>query len=386
MKDLILQVIKNKLSVIPISILLILSAWWIYIISFPTESTENSRQIWAALYQIMAIYGGIAGLIILKKIGGYKSFIGKTILFFSIGLLLQSFGQTVYSYYIFYQHTEIPYPSIGDIGFFGSIIAYVYAVVFLSKITGIKFSVVSIYTKLKAVLVPLVILFASYLFFLQGYEFDWSSKLRIFLDFGYPLGQALYLSLAIIVFLISLSLIGGAMKKPILFLIFALFFQYLSDFMFLYQAHQGTWYVGGLNDYLYFLSYFLMTMALIYMGNIFNKIRSDGLVTSSGILSSVISGITNIFTQISFRIIKAQEAVIGPIAWDEARKVPGVNIDQARSLIYFSDQTVNAKDAINNLVAQYERIFGKASHAVCRDAVQDIIAEIPPEEIPESLK
>jgi len=88
-------------------------------------------------------------------------------------------------------------------------------------------------------------------------------------------------------------------------------------------------------------------------------------------------------TQIPIRIIKEQELVIGPLAWDEAGKVSGLNIDQSHESISFSG---DEKDVINRLVAQYERIFGKASHETCREAVADIIAEMPSEEIPSSLK
>ncbi len=89
------------------------------------------------------------------------------------------------------------------------------------------------------------------------------------------------------------------------------------------------------------------------------------------------------FPQIAIRIIKEQESVIGPLAWDEARKVGGLNIDQLNKLATFSG---DQKDVVNRLVAQYERLFGRASHEVCKEAVQDLIAEMPPEEIPSSLK
>ncbi|MFA6392494.1 MAG: hypothetical protein WCW54_00190 [Candidatus Paceibacterota bacterium] len=91
----------------------------------------------------------------------------------------------------------------------------------------------------------------------------------------------------------------------------------------------------------------------------------------------------NIFNQMSLRIIKEQELVIGPMAWNEAKKVIGLTVDQQHSSISFSG---DSKDVINRLIAQYERLFGKASHEVCRDAVQDMIKELKPEEIPSSLK
>jgi hypothetical protein len=91
----------------------------------------------------------------------------------------------------------------------------------------------------------------------------------------------------------------------------------------------------------------------------------------------------DIVSQIPLRIIKEQELVIGPLAWDEARKVNGLAFDQSHNSVSLAG---DAKDVINRLVAQYERIFGKASHAVCHDAVQDIISTMRPEEVPSSLK
>ncbi len=91
------------------------------------------------------------------------------------------------------------------------------------------------------------------------------------------------------------------------------------------------------------------------------------------------------FPQIVIRIIKEQESVIGSLAWDEAEKVTGLQVlNKKTGEVNFQNE--DAKIIINRLVAQYEKIFGKASHAVCHDAVQDIVAEMNPDEVPESLK
>ncbi len=91
----------------------------------------------------------------------------------------------------------------------------------------------------------------------------------------------------------------------------------------------------------------------------------------------------NYFPQIAIRIIKEQELVIGPLAWDEARKVRGLQVVNENELTLMNG---DPKSVIDRLIAQYERLFGRASHEVCREAVQDLIAEMPPEEIPSSLK
>lgn len=91
------------------------------------------------------------------------------------------------------------------------------------------------------------------------------------------------------------------------------------------------------------------------------------------------------FPQIVLRIIKEQESVIGPLAWDEARKVQGIEVVDAKKG-EINLQNGDMRDIVNKLVAQYERIFGKASHEVCKEAVQDLIAEMPLDQIPTSLR
>jgi hypothetical protein len=94
---------------------------------------------------------------------------------------------------------------------------------------------------------------------------------------------------------------------------------------------------------------------------------------------------TTPFDKIATRIIKEQELIIGPLAWEEARKVPGVKvIDPKKEEVHLEDGDL--KVIIDRLVAQYERLFGRASHEVCKEVVQDLIAELPPDQIPPSLK
>jgi hypothetical protein len=91
-----------------------------------------------------------------------------------------------------------------------------------------------------------------------------------------------------------------------------------------------------------------------------------------------------IYEKISVRIIKEQELIIGPVAWDEAKKVSGFTVvNKETGEVALS---TNSTDVVNRLVSQYERLFGRASHEVCKEAVQDLIIELKPEEIPSSLK
>jgi prophage tail gpP-like protein len=93
----------------------------------------------------------------------------------------------------------------------------------------------------------------------------------------------------------------------------------------------------------------------------------------------------NLLQELTVRIIREQELVIGPLAWIEAAKVTGLSvIDQRAGTILFTE--ADQGSVIDKLVAQYEKLFGRASHEVSRDAVKSLLANVPREEIPTSLR
>lgn len=266
---------QKILSIAIPSVFVVLTGWWLWLRFVLNNPEDLQNQTFAAIYGVMAVFGGLVGLYVSRKWGGLKSILGKALVMFSIGLFLQEFGQLSYSFYIYFLDQEIPYPSIGDIGYFGSIPFYVYGAILLARASGASFSMKSITNKIQAVVLPLALLAGSYYMFLRGYEFDWTNPLTVFLDFGYPLGQAIYISVALLALLFSRKLLGGVMRSKILLVLFALCIQYASDFTFLYQTSHETWYAGGVNDYMYLSSYFVMSLALLSFANLYEKLQSQ---------------------------------------------------------------------------------------------------------------
>jgi hypothetical protein len=267
---------KNTKTVL---ILFLLFFIWRIILFFIPNSNQINLSItsifwWGGLYQLVSIAGGFLGLLIAKRWGGFKSIIGRAIYCISFGLLLQAFGQSVGTYYV-YVNVQALYPSIADVGFFGSVLMYICGISLLAKAAGIRFSLKSLSSKIQVFAIPLILLIASYLVFLKGYEFDWSNKLKIFLDFGYPFGEAIYFSLAILTLSLSRKFLGGMMKLPIIFLVCAFLFQYFSDYSFLYASSNNLYVPGGFVDIMYMFSYFIMSFSLLQLGSIFNKIKNS---------------------------------------------------------------------------------------------------------------
>ncbi len=90
------------------------------------------------------------------------------------------------------------------------------------------------------------------------------------------------------------------------------------------------------------------------------------------------------FDQIATNIVKEQELIIGPIAWQEALKVQGLHITPMHEQV--SIDNGNGDQVIDRLVGRYEHLFGKASREVCKDAARSLIADLEPAQVPMSLR
>lgn len=279
---------KNTPFIFAVLLFMTLSAWWLAL-AFLSQPEDFSRYVFGASYGLMALFGGLYGIFTAKKWGAFKSSLGRAILFLAAGLLMAEFGQIVFSYYNIVQKELIPYPSLADIGFFGSIPMYILGAFSLSKVLNVSSLIKKDPLKLVVgVLVPLALLAVTYTLFLKGYTFSEMSKLIVFLDFGYPLGEVIYVSLALVTLLCVSRLLGGTMKKPLTILLCAFIAQYIAEFNFLYQNSHETWINGGYGDYLYLIAYFVMTISLIKIANVFAKTSSranSGTQTQNGVVS-----------------------------------------------------------------------------------------------------
>jgi len=255
---------KNKpIITVAIFIYAALLSFWSYIAINGLQGDHSIAELFSGIYGIMALFGGIFGLTVGRHFGGFKSFIGATVMYISLGLLAQVAGQLTYSAYTQLFNIEIPYPSWGDVGYFGSVIFYIMAAWSAVKAVRTKVALKSALNKALVVIVPIGLLTLSYVVFLSNYKYQDGQLLATILDFGYPLGQAIYIAIALLALVLSRKFLGGIMKNVILLLIFAFFLQYVADFMFLYQHNQDTWKTAGLNELVYLTAYFVMTMSLI---------------------------------------------------------------------------------------------------------------------------
>lgn len=254
-----------------ITSLVLLFLWWIYL--HITGLIFTDQAYWFNItYGIIALIGGINGILTSKKWGGLGSLVGKAIVFLSFGLIMECIAVTIWSIYNIWFKIEVPYPSFADVFYFMIIPLYSIAMFYLAKASGATISLKELKNKLNALLVPCIMLiFAYFLFLRQG--IDTADPIKLIFDLGYPLGYALTLSIGIITYFATKNYIGGQMKRLVLFLLVAYLMQFIADYWFLYRTLQGTYYNGGIVDMAYTIAIVSMSIAILQFGEVVDKIN-----------------------------------------------------------------------------------------------------------------
>ncbi len=91
----------------------------------------------------------------------------------------------------------------------------------------------------------------------------------------------------------------------------------------------------------------------------------------------------DVYAQIVVKIIKAQEAIIGPVAVEQAQRVPHLKIDWPSTQVSIDGDEAAA---VNALVKVYQELFGQISKEVSKEAATPLLGQLPADHLPEALK
>ena len=219
---------------------------------------------------IIPLTGGILGLRNAVLWGGIKSMMGRSSLFLSLGLLAWGIGNIVWTYYIFFTATEVPYPSFADFGYILSPLFFLFGIRGLFRVVGAHFSLRSAKGKLLIFIIPLlVILISVYLliYVARGgvLVHDSGSYIKLFFDLLYPLSDIAILTMISLIYFLSRDFLGGRYKAPILIIFFGFVLFYASDFSFSYTTTIGTFYNGSFTDFLFTTTMFIISMGIVML-------------------------------------------------------------------------------------------------------------------------
>ena len=91
----------------------------------------------------------------------------------------------------------------------------------------------------------------------------------------------------------------------------------------------------------------------------------------------------SLYADIVVKIIQGQEAIIGPVAVEQAEQVSSLKVDWPKHEVTISgDET----QAINQLIEQYKALFGQISVEVSKQSAGALISQLPADRLPAALK
>ena len=92
----------------------------------------------------------------------------------------------------------------------------------------------------------------------------------------------------------------------------------------------------------------------------------------------------DVYAQIAAKIIQSQEAIIGPVALEQAKRIAGLKVGDWSK----KEVTVSGNEAlvIDQLIEVYKELFGQISVEVSKEAAAPLLAQVPDGGLPQELK
>ena len=91
----------------------------------------------------------------------------------------------------------------------------------------------------------------------------------------------------------------------------------------------------------------------------------------------------DVFADMAVKIIEHQEKIIGPVAVEQAQSIAGLTLDWVKKEASFTGEP---KQVLNELVSQYQYLFGQISVEVCKEAIRGVMGQVSHDQLPELLQ
>lgn len=223
----------------------------------------NVNLLYSFSLNTLAFLGGVFGVATSKKWGGVRSALGKGILFLSLGLVSWGgVGGYIWSFYNFVLRQDIPYPSFSDVGFIAAVPLWAVGMFYLAKATGVKYGLRGVAGKVYLLLFPILTFILSYFFLVtvarDGVVTDGGESIKIFFDFAYPIGDVVIITIALLIYGLTLKLLGGLYKWPVRITLLGFVVMFFADMAFSYSTTVETYYNGNYADLLFTVALFLI--------------------------------------------------------------------------------------------------------------------------------
>lgn len=182
------------------------------------------------------------------------SYLGKSLLMFSLGLFFTFLGQVSYTFFYFEEMAINPYPNYIELFFLASLACYLFGAYFLGR--NIKYYFPKQKTQLFYLLaLSTCLVIACLLLLVHLNSRVVSVETLLLLELLYPLGQIVVISVILCFTFFSATLSSKELLPGMIILILAFILNYTADLFFSFLSYRELWRPGDITDLLYGVSY-----------------------------------------------------------------------------------------------------------------------------------
>lgn len=246
--------------------------FWLFI--FFTGTTQSfSNNLFALLINLVPFLGCWVVIFGSTQWKGESGLIHKGLFFIGLGLLSWSTGGLIWSYYNFFLHTAIPYPSFADLGYAPSVFLYAIGTIYLSRGAGADVGAQKKSALFFLILIPILMLGFCYFILVDvargGVLYTPNDPIiKTVFDLAYPVGDFFSLTASIVLSGLYFEFLIKKYRFGIIFVLVGLLTMFLADFSFSYTTTRNVYYDGSFSDLLFFIGMFCLTFgALFFLEN-----------------------------------------------------------------------------------------------------------------------
>lgn len=255
------------------SIFFIAIGWNVWLYTLP-----NHISAWNYIYNV--IYGTIffmCGVISVMYASdfGFRTNLGKMILFFGLGMIFDWAGGMIWVYYNLVLSIRIPYPSFADASYMLFAPCFVIGTLYMIQLYQTQITKRLIIDSILIICIAFIIIFGLFA------RPDLSAGLSFiekFTNIYYPFSDVIFASMALIVLRI-----GRGKAHPSLYVFTSgIALQTIADLLFAYRSALGVYWNGDISDLFYTVSAFIISIGMIEIINsLYKAIPLENLSVTS---------------------------------------------------------------------------------------------------------
>ncbi len=234
--------------------------WVVTFVILPDKSI--AYDIFGILLTVLPILGLIIGLKVMKQWGGISSYVGKTLLFISLAMLIWFIGQGLYTYASLL-YGEVAFPGLPDYFFIFLDPLYALALISVMKYAGVLRNIRKAKSFLVAFCIPIVSLYLNYIIFFGDTSYFEVIDGAVIFDLIYSFGSIAIMTLIILTSTFSFNKLGGRMRPALWAFFVGIVIQYIGDISFTLETSTGNYFNGSLPDFIFFISISVVVMGLM---------------------------------------------------------------------------------------------------------------------------